>query len=724
MTQKAIHIHEAYNLSLKNHEIIHEKENLSDIEKTLHMSRESILVEDFNLHHFTWEESFYSRQHLLLNELIKMIINIDASLALFQDTIMRNYQEFQMTIDLIFTTDDIMNRLIWCKINEKMKNFSDHLLIQTIIDFRVCKKSVRKSRCNWKTMNEEKFINTLKEQMLKSLLNHETKCQCINEYIKQLLNALKKIIKIFTFWARSHEMIKVEWTKKCTEIIKSVQWMRRSCWIINDWTKYIWACDKKSKIIRKQKCSEYWKIMQNVEQFSRELFKTAKWARNAVANTLTQATIFSLIKSECSDIITTMQNKAKMMFQTHFSLSSKIFMLNTINFEYLLLIEDDVSLIHHEIKRVIYKATSDKILKHTKYINKIMHRLVDNTSEQIHSLFERCLQKRIQSTQFKSVITIMMQKSSKKDYFNAKIYKLIVLFNTLSKILKFIVFKRLQNVIKACDLILNIQMRACKHRSINTTLQLITEKIYTMWSNIRRKVVSLLSLNEKSAFDNVIHSKLLHDMKKKKVSRLLLKFVKNFLRNQRITITINDYMTMKCSVNVDILQDSLLSLILYLFYNANLLEACDNIKLRTSFINFVNDINILTYEEFIKRNCRVLSKIYDRCKQWSKMYDIKFLMTKHELIHFTRISKWFNMKVDVELMKHQIDSKSDIRVLRVQLNFKLKWVTHMHHIEAKLVIRQKIMQTIIESTWDSSMTMSKQIYFAMTCSLLSHEVII
>jgi len=53
MIQKAIHIYEAYNLSLRNHEIIHEKENLSDIEKTLHMSRESILVKDFNLHHFT-----------------------------------------------------------------------------------------------------------------------------------------------------------------------------------------------------------------------------------------------------------------------------------------------------------------------------------------------------------------------------------------------------------------------------------------------------------------------------------------------------------------------------------------------------------------------------------------------------------------------------------------------------------------------------------------------
>ncbi len=210
----------------------------------------------------------------------------------------------------------------------------------------------------------------------------------------------------------------------------------------------------------------------------------------------------------------------------------------------------------------------------------------------------------------------MMQKSDKKDYFNAKIYKLIVLLNTLSKILKFIIFEHLQNVVKACNSILNTQMRVCKHKSTNMTLQLITEKIHTVWSDMRTRVVSLLSLNEKNAFNNVMHSKLLHDMKKRKVSRLLLKFVKNFLKHQRIMIIINDYTMMKCSVNINISQNSLLSLILYLFYNVNLLEACDDIKLRTNFINFVNDVNILTYKEFIKRNCRVLNKIYDKCEQW------------------------------------------------------------------------------------------------------------
>ena len=141
-------------------------------------------------------------------------------------------------------------------------------------------------------------------------------------------------------------------------------------------------------------------------------------------------------------------------------------MLNTINFEYSFLIENDVSLMHHEIKRIIYKATSDKTSRYMKYINKIMRRLIDDTSEWIHSFFEKCLQKRIQLTQFKNTITIIMQKSDKKNYFNAKIYKSIVLFNTLSKILKFIVFKHLQNIIKAYDLIFVKDQSRASHKDV------------------------------------------------------------------------------------------------------------------------------------------------------------------------------------------------------------------------------------------------------------------
>ena len=49
-------------------------------------------------------------------------------------------------------------------------------------------------------------------------------------------------------------------------------------------------------------------------------------------------------------------------------------------------------------------------------------------------------------------------------------------------------------------------------------------------------------------------------------------------------------------------------LMLYLFYNANLLKSCENVKLRFNITEFVNDINILIYNELTKRNCEMLKK--------------------------------------------------------------------------------------------------------------------
>jgi len=66
-------------------------------------------------------------------------------------------------------------------------------------------------------------------------------------------------------------------------------------------------------------------------------------------------------------------------------------MLNTEDFKYSFLIENDASLMHCKIKKIIYKMMFNKTLKHIKYINKTMLRLVNNASKQICFLFERCL---------------------------------------------------------------------------------------------------------------------------------------------------------------------------------------------------------------------------------------------------------------------------------------------------------------------------------------------
>jgi hypothetical protein len=54
----------------------------------------------------------------------------------------------------------------------------------------------------------------------------------------------------------------------------------------------------------------------------------------------------------------------------------------------------------------------------------------------------------------------MLRKSRKKNYFKLLFFKLIALLNTLNKILKLIILKRLRYVIKTHNILLRTQIKA------------------------------------------------------------------------------------------------------------------------------------------------------------------------------------------------------------------------------------------------------------------------
>ncbi len=66
-----------------------------------------------------------------------------------------------------------------------------------------------------------------------------------------------------------------------------------------------------------------------------------------------------------------------------------------------------------------------------------------------------------------------------------------------------------------------------------------------------------------------------------------------------------------CKINADISQKFLIFLIFFLFFNASLIKKCKVLKIKIEVLNFVNDINILAYDKFIKEICKTLSKMHD-----------------------------------------------------------------------------------------------------------------
>ena len=468
--------------------------------------------------------------------------------------------------------------------------------------------------------------------------------------------------------------------------------MKRECRTFDEWQTYVKICDRKNKIITQHKKNDFRATMQTSENYFKKFFKMTKWVRNAKKKIMSQ-TIISLLKKH-EKLITTTQNKIEIMFKTHFSFLSTMFMKDAAKFNYFSSIDDETPMTRREIMKIIYKINSNKTFKINKIINKMLRQFVHVIVKQIHFFFDKYIKKEIQSSHFKKIFTIMLRKSKKKNYSKLSSYKSIALLNILNKMLKLIVFKRIQYAVETLKTFLNIQMSARKQRSMNTTLQLIIKKIHTIWNEQKKKMTSFFNLNVNDVFDNVSHFRFLYNIKKKKISDKLLKWMKNFLKNKNTTLIIKNHTMTKRRINVNILQNSSFFSMLYLFYNANLLKSCENVKLCFSVIEFVNDINILTYNESTERNCKMLKKTWKKVVEWAKKHNFKFNERKHELIHFSKIFKKYNMNVNMTLKKHRINANIDFKILRIQLNFKLRWKSHFRQMKTKLMNKHNAINMI------------------------------
>ncbi len=174
-------------------------------------------------------------------------------------------------------------------------------------------------------------------------------------------------------------------------------------------------------------------------------------------------------------------------------------------------------------------------------------------------------------------------------------------------------------------------------------------------------------------------------------------------------------------INADILQRFLISLILFLFFNASLIKKCEALKIKIEVLDFINDINILVYDRFIEEICKTLSKAHNVCTKWVCTHDTTFTSEKYKLTHFTRKLKRFNMMISIQIKNSIIKLKSDVWILKMQLNMKLQWDTHLRQIKMNHVTRMLILSCFEIFTWRAIFTKARQVYSAVVRSEIAFE---
>ena len=110
---------------------------------------------------------------------------------------------------------------------------------------------------------------------------------------------------------------------------------------------------------------------------------------------------------------------------------------------------------------------------------------------------------------YKELTIVVLQKEQKKDYSLLSSYCPITLENTLVKLIEKIVANHMAAVAKEYRLLLQTQIGAQKHRSTLLALELLILYVQTMQEARPRYIVSMLSLDISSTFNNVSYNYLI-----------------------------------------------------------------------------------------------------------------------------------------------------------------------------------------------------------------------
>src|SRR5699024_214317 len=162
-------------------------------------------------------------------------------------------------------------------------------------------------------------------------------------------------------------------------------------------------------------------------------------------------------------------------------------------------------------------------------------------------------------------------------------------------------------------------------------------------------VASVLALDVSGAFDRVLKERLTWVLRQRGLPRAVYNWVFSFMSDRRSTLAFDGQESLAFPIMTGIPQGSPLSPILFLFYNAELLEQCANPHRGVGCLGFVDDITLIAWGESTEDNCRRLAEAHAQCDWWARRYGACFAPEKYELMHFTRRRARHNRAATVQI---------------------------------------------------------------------------
>ena len=177
----------------------------------------------------------------------------------------------------------------------------------------------------------------------------------------------------------------------------------------------------------------------------------------------------------------------------------------------------------------------------------------------------------------------------------------------------------------------------------------LVQKINLAWAD--NKVASVLFLDAEGAFPNAVTQKLLQNLKKRRIQEIYINFVRLLLTNRRTRIKFDDFISDSIDITNGIGQGDPLSMLLYIIYNADLLDITDDDQLEAA-LGYVDDIALVAvgnnFDETTTRLQNLMTK-QDGGLDWSVSHNSRFEINKSAVMHLSRLSRVDPEQVDCRI---------------------------------------------------------------------------
>lgn len=259
-------------------------------------------------------------------------------------------------------------------------------------------------------------------------------------------------------------------------------------------------------------------------------------------------------------------------------------------------------------------------------------------------------------------------------------------------------------------------------RTTSDAVHLLVHKIKDAWR--KRQVTAVLFLDIEGAFPNAVTKRLIHSMKKRRLPEKLIKFAGIMLENRQTTLRFNDHTSGAIALDNGIGQGDPLSMALYQYYNADILEIPNNPQ--ESAEAYVDDAILTASARTFEEAHRMLADMMTRNKgmiEWSKSHNSSIEYSKLALIDFSHHGVKKACPA-LELPSITITPTQSTKYLGIILDQHLNWALQLAQVRGKGSKWASQIRRLARPTWGLTPKGARKLYVsvALPCILYGIDI--